>query len=258
MSADLIDSNLATKAFFSAQSRIWFARYESRTYRQRRNLIKEIVQKHVAGLNVEGGAIEVLDFGCGTGVLSKDLAELGASVTGVDNSEAMIDAAQLYLRSMGSRVRLEWVSNDSGAGGYEDRVYDVVLCVSVLEFVEDMQTVASRLSSCVAPGGVLILTVPNRHSWLRKIEKIVYRHPGILRCFSRLKHLAEPECYLSIQKHQLTLEELSHILQRNGMLKEEHRFCVAPRMLGRLERVEKVGMTLVAIFRKQTVDIRFP
>src|SRR5205809_136936 len=118
MSADLIDSNLATKAFFSAQSRICSTRYESRTYRQRRELIKEIVQKHLGSLKVEGRAVEVLDFGCGSGVLSRDVAELGARVTAVDNSEAMIDAAHLHLRSLHERVRLEWISNDCGAGAY--------------------------------------------------------------------------------------------------------------------------------------------
>jgi hypothetical protein len=74
------------------------------------------------------------------------------------------------------------------------------------------------------------------------------------RRFSRLEYLAQPECYLSIQKHQLTLKELSSVVQQDGMWEEEHRFCVAPRVLGRLEGVERVGMTLVAVFRKPTRD----
>jgi ubiquinone biosynthesis O-methyltransferase len=250
MPADLINSNLAAKAFFSAQSRIWSTRYESRTYRQRRDLIKELVQKHLVSLNVEGRAFEVLDFGCGSGVLSKDVAELGARVTAVDNSEAMIDAAHLQLSSMHERVRLEWISNDCGAGAYEDHLYDIVLCISVLEFVSDLQAVLSRLCSCVTKGGILILSVPNRLSWLRRFEKFVYMHPPLLRCFSQLKYLAHPDCYLTIQRHQLTLQELSHMVQKDRMRKEEHRFCVAPRLLGRLECIEKVGMTLVAVFRK--------
>jgi 2-polyprenyl-6-hydroxyphenyl methylase/3-demethylubiquinone-9 3-methyltransferase len=250
MSADLINSNLETKAFFSAQSRIWSTRYESRTYRQRRELIKEIVQKHLGSLKVEGRAVEVLDFGCGSGVLSRDVAELGARVTAVDNSEAMIDAAHLHLRSMHERVRLEWISNDFGAGAYEDHLYDIVLCISVLEFVSDLQAVLSRLCSCVTQGGVLIVSLPNRLSWLRRFEKFVYMHPALVRRFSQLKYLADPECYLSIQRHQLTLRELTHIVQSNRMRKEGHRFCVAPRLLCRLERIEKVGMMLVAVFRK--------
>jgi 2-polyprenyl-6-hydroxyphenyl methylase/3-demethylubiquinone-9 3-methyltransferase len=205
-------------------------------------------------LSVEDRAIEVLDFGCGTGVLSKDVADLGARVTAVDSSEAMIGAAQLHLRNMQGRVDLEWISNDCGIGAYQGRVYDVVLCISVLEFVEELRLILSRLCSCVAQGGILILSVPNRHSWLRRIEKLAYRHTAMTRRFSRLEYLAQPECYLSIQKHQLTLKELSSVVQQDGMWEEEHRFCVAPRVLGRLEGVERVGMTLVAVFRKPTRD----
>jgi 2-polyprenyl-3-methyl-5-hydroxy-6-metoxy-1,4-benzoquinol methylase len=147
---NLINSHEATKAFFCAQSRIYSARYGSRTYRQRRNLVKQIVQKHLVELSVEDRAIEVLDFGCGTGVLSKDVADLGARVTAVDSSEAMIGAAQLHLRNMQGRVDLEWISNDCGIGAYQGRVYDVVLCISVLEFIEELRLVLSRLCSCVA------------------------------------------------------------------------------------------------------------
>ena len=97
MSGDVANPNLATKTFFAEQSRIWSVRYESRTYRQRRELINEIVQRYLASLAAQRRAAEVLDFGCGTGVLLKDMAEMGASVTGVDNSQAMIHAAQIHL-----------------------------------------------------------------------------------------------------------------------------------------------------------------
>lgn len=251
---ELINSNEATKAFFSAESKFFSARYGSRTYRQRRNLVNVLVQKYLAELRLGHHAVEVLDFGCGTGVLCKDVAALGARVTAVDNSEAMICAARQGLRNAQGHVDLEWISNDCGVGAYQHRVYDIVLCISVLEFVEELQAVLFRLCSCVAQGGILILSVPNRHSWLRRIEKLAYRHPAIIRRFSRLGHLAQPECYLSIQKHQLTLNELSPLVLRNGMCEEEHRFCVAPRVLGRLEGVERVGMTIVAVFRKPALN----
>jgi ubiquinone biosynthesis O-methyltransferase len=250
MSADLINSNAPAKAFFAEQSRIWSARYESRTYRQRRTLIREFVQQYLGRLNLETRGIEVLDFGCGTGVLLKDIAELGVDVIGVDNSEPMIEAARLHVGNMCGRVTLEYISNDLGVGIYQNRIYDIVVCISVLEFVSDLQAVLSRLCACVAPGGVLILSIPNRHSWLRTLEKFVYRHPALVRHFTRLKHLADPECYLSIQKHQLALDEVNVSMKQEGLRKQEHRFYGAPKVLGRLERFERIGMTLVTVFQK--------
>jgi 2-polyprenyl-3-methyl-5-hydroxy-6-metoxy-1,4-benzoquinol methylase len=250
MSADLITSNALARAFFAKQSRIWSARYESRTYRQRRTLIRELVQRYFGRITLASRAIEVLDFGCGTGVLSKDIAELGVSVTGVDNSEPMIEAARLHFGSMAQLVTLEYVSNDLGVGVYQHRIYDIVLCISVLEFVSDLQAVLSRLCACVAPGGVLILSIPNRHSWLRTFEKFMYRHPALVQHLRRLKHLADPECYLSIEKHQLTLDEINVSMKQEGLRKLEHRFYGAPKVLGRLERVETIGMMLVAVFQK--------
>src|SRR5207302_464008 len=178
-------------------------------------LINELGQRYLDSLAAQRRAGEVRDFGCGTGVLLKDMAEMGASVTGVDNSQAMIHAAQIHLSD--PRVALEWIPNDSGEGAYESRVYDIVVCISVLEFVEELETVLSRLCSRVAPGGVLIVSVPNRDSWLRKIEKCAYRHPGMVRRFSRLSYLAQPECYLSIQTHQLTLQQLAQMVGREAM-----------------------------------------
>jgi 2-polyprenyl-3-methyl-5-hydroxy-6-metoxy-1,4-benzoquinol methylase len=250
MSADLINSNAPAKAFFAEQSRIWSARYESRTYRQRRTLIREFVQQYLGRLNLETRGIEVLDFGCGTGVLLKDIAELGVDVIGVDNSEPMIEAARLHVGNMCGRVTLEYISNDLAVGAYQDRIYDVVLCISVLEFVADLQAVLSCLCACVAPGGVLILSIPNGHSWLRTLEKFMYRHPALVQHLRRLKHLADPDCYLNIQKHQLTLDEIKVSMKQEGLRKLEHRFCSAPKVLCRLERVERIGMMLVAVFQK--------
>src|SRR5947209_5123848 len=250
MSAPLITANVAAKNFFAEQSRIWSARYKSRTYRQRRTLIGELFHRYLRPPNAKTRAIKVLDFGCGTGVFLKDIAELGVDVTGVDNSEPMIEAARLHLGSMGERVTLEHISNDVACGVYQDQIYEVILCISVLEFVSDLQGVLSRLSACLAPGGVLILSIPNRHSWLRRLEKLAYRHPALVEHFAPLKHLANPGCYLSIQKHQLTLNEIRVRMRQEGLRTLEHRFYGAPKVLFRLERLEKIGMTLVTVFQK--------
>ena len=64
-------------------------------------------------LNRPAKTIKLLDFGCGSGVIAKDAATLGLQVTGVDNSQAMIDAAREQLSGFGKQVNLEWLQSGS-------------------------------------------------------------------------------------------------------------------------------------------------
>ena len=246
--------NFATKpavdTFFTAQADKWDARYESRTYRQRRELVRRVITKELHRLGGKPEAIEVLDFGCGGGVLLKDLLELGVGVTGVDTSRAMIQKARAQLLADEKRVKLEWLPSSSGEGDYEARSYDIVVCTSVLEFVPELERILARLCSTVRAGGMLLVSVPNRRSWLRQLEKFIYQHPRPFRSFARLNHLLRPESYLNYQQHQLTLGELTQIVERCGLHLEEHHFRVAPMLVGRLEHSEVFGMMLTAIFRK--------
>ena len=240
----------AVNTFFTAQAEKWDARYESRTYRQRRELVRQVITKELHRLGRKPEAIEVLDFGCGGGVLLKDLLELGVGVTGVDTSRAMIEKARAQLPAEDERINLEWLQGSSGEGEYEARSYDIVVCTSVLEFVPELERLLARLCSTVRIGGMLLVSVPNRRSWLRELEKFIYRHPRPFRSFARLNHLLRPESYLNYQQHQLTLGELTQIVERFGLRLEEHHFRVAPMLVGRLEHLEVFGMMLTAVFRK--------
>jgi 2-polyprenyl-6-hydroxyphenyl methylase/3-demethylubiquinone-9 3-methyltransferase len=235
--------------FFAAQAGIWEARYESRTYRERRQLIRELVLAEVARLGLPTSEIDVLDFGCGGGVLLRDLAELGLSVTGVDTSREMIDKARSYLGDGAERVDLE-LTDSSGEGNYLQRSYDIVVCTSVLEFLPEIEPVAARLAAVVRKGGTLIVSVPNRQSWLRKIERITYEHPRAFRRLPMFSDVARKSWYLDFQRHQFALAELTETFQRFGLVRQQHRFHVVPRFLRVFEDSAVIGMMLTAVFRK--------
>ena len=232
--------------FFAAQAQDWDARYQSRTYRERRELVQQIVKTELDRLARTPENIDVLDFGCGGGVLLSDLVELGVSGVGVDSSRLMIDDARTRLAAANGHVKVEHLSNSLAEGIYQGQTYDIVICTSVLEFVPDLGTTLSRLSSLVRSGGMLLISVPNRRSFLRKIEHFIYRHPRLFRYFSRFDRLN----YLRYQQHQLTLHEVDRMAAARGLRREQYRFHVAPRLAGPLERAEMVGMMLVATFRK--------
>lgn len=93
-----------------------------------------------------------LDLGCGTGNLTLRLLNLGADVTAVDLSAAMLDR----LRSKATAARLRTVHADADAFLAADaRCYDLVCACSFLHHVPDYLATAAAAARRVAPGGCL-------------------------------------------------------------------------------------------------------
>ena len=101
-----------------------------------------------------------LDVGCGAGLLCEPLARLGAAVTGVDAAPELIAAARAHSEAQGLAI-------DYRAGGVEelDGQYDLVTAMEVIEHVADPVAFVRSLSARLAPGGLLILSTPNRTGW---------------------------------------------------------------------------------------------
>jgi len=101
-----------------------------------------------------------LDVGCGAGLLAEPLARLGAKVTAVDAAPELIAAARAHAQAQGLDI-------DYRAAGVEllDGEYDLVTALEVIEHVADPQAFVSSLAARLAPGGLLILSTPNRTAW---------------------------------------------------------------------------------------------
>lgn len=99
-----------------------------------------------------------LDVGCGAGLLTEPLARLGAAVTGLDATPANIEAARAHAAQSGLAI-------DYHAGALEAldlAPFDLVTCLEVIEHVEDPSLFVSHLARMLAPGGLLVLSTPNR------------------------------------------------------------------------------------------------
>lgn len=101
-----------------------------------------------------------LDVGCGAGLLCEPLARLGAQVTGIDAAPELIDAARVHAEGQGLAI-------DYRTGGVEalDGQYDLVTAMEVIEHVADPAAFVGSLAARLAPGGLLILSTPNRTGW---------------------------------------------------------------------------------------------
>lgn len=99
-----------------------------------------------------------LDVGCGAGLLCEPLARLGASVTGVDAAEENIAAARLHAE--GSGLAIAYCHGDVARLGLTG--FDLVTSLEVLEHVADKGAFVAALAGALAPGGLMILSTPNR------------------------------------------------------------------------------------------------
>lgn len=101
------------------------------------------------GRSVTGAVI--CDFGCGTGLLSEKLAPTAASIDAVDTSPAMI--AQLTAKA--DRLALDNV-RPAATLPTSTASHDLVVCSSVLGFVDDLSATVSQLTKLLRPGGVFV------------------------------------------------------------------------------------------------------
>lgn len=100
------------------------------------------------GLRIAGA--RVLDFGCGTGLLTERLVGSAASVDAVDTSAAMRAVLEAKGQSHG------WDTITVTAEVPSDRRWDVIVCSSVCGFLDDYPGTVKQLATALEPGGLFV------------------------------------------------------------------------------------------------------
>lgn len=106
---------------------------------------------------------QVLDIGCGGGILSDSMARKGAVVTGIDLSVKALRVAQLHAMEVGTpNLSFREVSAEDMARE-QPGAFDVVTCMEMLEHVPDPASVVKACSTLVKPGGWVFFSTINRN-----------------------------------------------------------------------------------------------
>jgi 2-polyprenyl-3-methyl-5-hydroxy-6-metoxy-1,4-benzoquinol methylase len=149
---------------------------------KRLNFIKGVLKQHThPGANI-------LDVGCGNGVITRQLGKEGYKVLGIDISKKAIEKANAL--NMYSNVQFENISAENLVATEEK--YDAIVCSEVLEHLTDPITLLKVLNDSLKENGKLIITVPNgsgpRETFVtRPIIAIQKRNPLLAVMISKMK-----------------------------------------------------------------------
>ena len=129
---------------------------------------------------------QVVDVGCGGGILADSMARRGASVLGIDLATKALRVAQLHaIEAQTPNVAYREVSVEALAAE-RPGAFDVVTCMEMLEHVPDPASVVRACAALVAPGGHVFFSTLSRN--VRAFVQAIVGAEQLLRLLPRGTH----------------------------------------------------------------------
>ena len=156
--AHTLTSRAEDVAIYEAQGPTWWTsdRYLVRG-------LRALVKPRMKWFTQTAGAwkgLRVLDLGCGGGFMSEAMAREGATVVGVDPAVRALEAARAHAAEQ--RLRIQYRAGHAEAIPLPDASMDRVVCVDVLEHVDDLGQCCREIARVLKPGGLLLFDTINR------------------------------------------------------------------------------------------------
>lgn len=148
------------RKFDALASRWWDPAGEMRTLHQINPLRLEYLERQVKLADRQ-----ILDCGCGGGLLSEGMALRGAGgVLGIDLADSSLEIARVHAASAGVENLDYRQISASELAAERPGEFDLVTCLEVLEHVPDPAGMVADLARLVRPGGDLVLSTLNRNA----------------------------------------------------------------------------------------------
>ena len=124
--------------------------------------LKKVKSNYLEGLNV-------LDIGCGGGLISEPIARLGANVTGIDASEKNINIAKLHSKKNG--LKINYINASPENLEYIEK-FDIILNLEIVEHVNNVNLYIKSCYKLLKKNGIMFTATLNR-SFMSYIKAII-------------------------------------------------------------------------------------
>lgn len=202
--------------YYSASAAEFHLSYETDPNRLERVAVwRDALDLHARGRDT------AYDLGCGSGVITRELALRVRHVTAIDGAAGMLEIARAALRRDGvNNVEFRHghlpLRNASGLAPA-----DIVISSSALEYMDSLACALKFAGNLLAPNGILIFSMSNRQSLSRNLVRLVHRMTG---------HPA----YLSYLRHFVTVGQLRSELATAGLRHVDDRYFGSADWLNRI------------------------
>ncbi len=181
---------------YRASERYWhdeplkFASAYGKSLNPARVILRDLLNKrnHVAKAYVRVSASDVVaDIGCGSGEFLDEICETCKSAYGIDYSETMLELA----RSKARCENVEFLNSDCNPIPLESGVADKVVCLGVVEYVDDIRAFLGELARITTAKGTVVFSAPKTISifapvrWSSRFRRGVIDLPPVVNAFFR-------------------------------------------------------------------------
>jgi 2-polyprenyl-6-hydroxyphenyl methylase/3-demethylubiquinone-9 3-methyltransferase len=178
--------------------------------------LHDINETRIRYINARSGLAgnHVLDIGCGGGILSEAMAEMGAQVTGIDAGKGPLEIARSHMVEKDLKIDYRQVTAEAFAVSHSQR-YDIVTCMELLEHVPKPWSIIKACKELVRPGGHVFFATLNRNplSYLLAIVAAEYLLGLVPRGTHQYSRFIKPSEMIEwAEAAQLTLKNISGLL----------------------------------------------
>lgn len=155
---------------------------------------------------------QLLDVGCGGGLLAEEFARVGLEVSGIDPAPETIETARAHASASGLSIEYQIGSGEHLP--FPEGAFDHVACCDVLEHVDDVDRVISEIARVLKPGGLFFYDTVNR-TFISKIAiiKVMQEWPSTA--------FAAPNSH--VWERFIKPAELVTLFERHGLKQREMR-----------------------------------
>ncbi len=105
---------------------------------------------------------EILEVGCGGGLICEELAGRKAVMVGIDSSQGALATAREHARQSGLAENIHYEQAYAESLPYADGSFSAIVCFDTLEHVRDLKAAIKEIARVLAPGGVFVFDTINR------------------------------------------------------------------------------------------------